>query len=548
MAIDILIDALKWDPKNHWALILMGNIYARYFDDVQTAMTYYDQVMEADPGNYIALNNIGGAFLQSGKLNLAERYLGKAYQANPKYPNITLGLGLLNLQKMDLRQSFKFAVETLKNDDKTEGQVYHTALKLALDSSQLLVKQQVGKETLVDFIQDIEELTGKEIRIEEDDTLPTAAKVEIAENHGRDYHRILHNPKYAQTDHLIAHELVHLKFAEEARKAKNNMLFVAKNNTFEHFKGKIEGSLKKLEKRGIPEAGISKYSRDLFEGILRQVFNTPIDLFIEDFLYQKYPELRYVQFVSLYQLNIEAHKAVNDSKIINLSPPDILTKSRIFNVVSARHFEDLFGVKMEKQYTVRPFEKERADLFWDEFREYRKDRKAGEEYELVQHWGEDLELDGYFEMVEENEYHSRDKTSSKSPEDVLSQIEEDPMQMAGLDEQEAEELKKFQEQHIGKNLNMAVVMYMVGALQHFKDIPQEQVRDIAFEIAMLGRNGINPANKGYKLNKIPGVSFTGYKLLAYYYVSWAVAIPEMLKELQMPFDKEYELALTLFKP
>ena len=83
-AIDILIDALKWDPKNHWALILMGNIYARYHEDTKTAMTYYDQVVEADPGNFIALNNIGGAFLQSGKLNLAARYLGKAYEANPK--------------------------------------------------------------------------------------------------------------------------------------------------------------------------------------------------------------------------------------------------------------------------------------------------------------------------------------------------------------------------------------------------------------------------------------------------------------------------------
>lgn len=284
-AIDLLIDALKWDPKNHWALILMGNIYARYLDDVQTAMTYYDQVVEADPGNYIALNNIGGAFLQSGKLNLAERYLSKAYHANAEYPNITLGMGLLNLQKGDLRQSFQFAIDTLRNEQKTESQVYQTALKLALDSAQHLVRQQVGKETLVDFIQEIETLTGKEVKIDEDEKLPTAAKVEIAENHNRDYHKILHNPKYPQTDHLIAHELVHLKLAEEARRTESNMLFIAKNSTYHQFLKTIEGNLKKLEKRGIPETSIAKYSKDLFEGILRQVFNTPIDLFIEDFLY-----------------------------------------------------------------------------------------------------------------------------------------------------------------------------------------------------------------------------------------------------------------------
>jgi tetratricopeptide (TPR) repeat protein len=546
-AIDILIDALKWDPKNHWALILMGNIYARYYEDTHTAMTYYDQVVEADPSNFIALNNIGGAFLQSGKLNLAERYLSKAYQANPKYSNVTLGLGLLNLQKGDLKNAFQYSIETLRNEQNTEGQVYQTALKLSLDAAQHLTKQQIGKEALVDFIHEVEKLTGKEVKIEKDDTLPTAAKVEIAENHHRDFHKILHNPKYPQTDHLIAHELVHLKFAEEARKAETNMLFLEKGKEFEQFLKQIEGSLKKLERKGIPDSSIAKYSKDLYQGILRQVFNTPIDLFIEDYLYQKYPDLRYVQFISLFQLNQEAHKAVNDPKIIDLSPPDILSKSRIFNVVSARHFEDLFGVKMERQYTIRPFEKDQADLFWDEFKEYRKDRKAGEEYELVQHWGDDLGLDSYFELVEEKIYRSQEKELSKTPEDVLTQIEKDPMQQADLDEYEAEELRKFEEQHSDKDINMAVAMYMVGALEYFKGKSKDQVRDIAFEIAMLGRSGINPEKKGYKLSKIPGSSFSGYKLLAYYYVSWAVAIPEMLKELQMPFDKEYDLAKKLFK-
>ena len=38
---------------------------------------------------------------------------------------------------------------------------------------------------------------------------------------------------------------------------------------------------------------------------------------------------------------------------------------------------------------------------------------------------------------------------------------------------------------------------------------------------------------------------TGYQAIAYYYVSWAIGIPEMLDKLQMPFDKEYKLALSM---
>lgn len=55
-------------------------------------------------------------------------------------------------------------------------------------------------------------------------------------------------------------------------------------------------------------------------------------------------------------------------------------------------------------------------------------------------------------------------------------------------------------------------------------------------------SGIDPKKDGYSQNK----SFTGYQSLAYYYVSWATAISEMLAQLQMPFDK-YELDKQMTK-
>ena len=58
-AIDCLIDALRWDPNNSWALLMMGNIFAKYRDDVPTAMKYYDQAVRVNPEDNIAINNIG---------------------------------------------------------------------------------------------------------------------------------------------------------------------------------------------------------------------------------------------------------------------------------------------------------------------------------------------------------------------------------------------------------------------------------------------------------------------------------------------------------
>jgi hypothetical protein len=48
--------------------------------------------------------------------------------------------------------------------------------------------------------------------------------------------------------------------------------------------------------------------------------------------------------------------------------------------------------------------------------------------------------------------------------------------------------------------------------------------------------------------KIKMKGLNGYHIVAYYYISWALAMPEMLSQLQLPFDEEYKLALTMHKP
>jgi len=66
---------------------------------------------------------------------------------------------------------------------------------------------------------------------------------------------------------------------------------------------------------------------------------------------------------------------------------------------------------------------------------------------------------------------------------------------------------------------MAVAIYRVGALQYFEKTPKDKFKDIAFESLMLGRSGISSKKKSYKLNKLPGKSFSGYQLLTIYYVT-----------------------------
>lgn len=97
-AIDSLIEALRWNPKNNWALLLMGNIYLKTEEDSKIALTYFDQIVEADPENFLALSNIGGTFLKIDKLNLAERHFKNSIKVHPTFPNALHGLGIIQLR------------------------------------------------------------------------------------------------------------------------------------------------------------------------------------------------------------------------------------------------------------------------------------------------------------------------------------------------------------------------------------------------------------------------------------------------------------------
>ena len=65
-------------------------------------------------------------------------------------------------------------------------------------------------------------------------------------------------------------------------------LFVAKKEQKELFIRENEPIIQRLNKEGLDDKSIADYITALFNGINSQTFNTPVDLFIEDFLYKTY--------------------------------------------------------------------------------------------------------------------------------------------------------------------------------------------------------------------------------------------------------------------
>lgn len=537
-AINSIIDALRWNPKNEWALLMMGNIYAKYKEDIETAMKYYDQVLIIKPNDNIALNNIGANLMQLGKTDEAIMYFEKAIKLNPDYPNTHYALALASEMKEDYMAAFNHSLSALRVNPKKDG-LFGNSFKMAIESAEKLSSQIDAKQIVEQFAEQLEKGCGKSIKIEIDEEIPTAAKIEFAENYGRNFHLVKYKSKYPAVEHLILHELIHLELATEARKTEENQLFTTNGSLKSKFFYSLEKFAKGLHKKGISEKSISNYLQALFDGINRQIYNSPIDLFIEDRIFNRFESLRSFQFLSLLGLVQEGIQATTREDIVKNSPSGVLSKSKIFNLINAIQFKSLFGLDLIDEHKPTQAELKQANEFYQEFKEYQSDKAPGEEYELVQHWAEDLGLDSFFQLVPESSY------KRKTPEQVIDEIENDPYGLESIDPSKERKMKKFIEQHSDRDLNMAVTMYMVTAIQYFSKLNTSKIKELALEFATLGVSGIHPEKDGYSVPSIKGERFTGYKALAFYYVSWAMAIPEMLSQLQMPFDKEYSMAIRL---
>ncbi len=93
-------------------------------------------------------------------------------------------------------------------------------------------------------------------------------------------------------------------------------------------------------------------------------------------------------------------------------------------------------------------------------------------------------------------------------------------------------------------LRMDAVMYCVSALKKFDLMTLEQVRNVGFEVAALGMNGINvnDPKSEYHLRTLAG-TFTGLQLLCYEYVAFRQVAPDM--DIGFDLAKEYEEATRM---
>ncbi|MDI1316903.1 tetratricopeptide repeat protein [Flavobacterium sp.] len=541
-AINALIDALRWNSSNGWALMMMGNIFAKHKKDVTTALKYYDQAILANKADHITLANIAYLLFQENKLEEAKKYAWETIKLNEKYPNVHFILSLIAQSENDLHSAFYSAIQAIKFSLHKDT-LYDNALKQAFDIANKIAGDFDGKKIFFKYRSQLEAEGGTEIDIYADDEIKTAAKVEFAERYNRDKHIVKYKSTYPAVEHLVMHELVHLDFVIQARTEKLNQVFISTQKNKQNFIQTIQPTIQKLKSMGVDETMTTKFTEGIFNGINLQTYNTAIDVFIEDFLYKEYAELRPYQFLSLYNLLQEAITSVTDERILDIAPQSIVSKTKTYSLVNAMQFKELFGINLIPEFKATTTELKLAETLYKEFTAHKDNRKPGEEYELVKHWAKQLDLEQFFELESETKFETKNNI-----DDFLTKLQQDPF---GLNEEEdpfeKKEMELFQKHQEEIGTNMAIVMFMVDALNYFKNKTQEDIKQTALETAMLGTMGIDPNKKEYIISSIADKRFSGNQVLAYYYVSWTLAMPDQVQHLGLDFKKEYEMALNLSK-
>lgn len=543
-AYDELIESLRCNPRNIWALILMGNLLTKEKNDVKHAKEYYDKVLEYYPNNPIAINNIGATLMEKKDYEGALQYMEKVLKIDDTYINSYYGLALCYYKLGRLDDAFSTCHQgTLKSVDRPENPaVREELIKLFLTVAKELSSKTNYINVWKGIKDELEAVDHVNIRFEEDKSLNVLAKLEYAPWHAAKEHVIRYNPDKEFVDHLFIHEMMHLKLSQQATLANRGKVMVSSEKTRSAFNKRYLKFMKSSHSY-LPAEELKNVMAGLADGLGLQLMNCPLDLFVEHTIYTNYKSVRPIQLLSLFHMEQDNINAVKQAASQGFFPKEIVRANKVMNIVTCMHFKEIYGIDILREYHPTKQEYDQAKDLYDEFKAYLDTYKPGDEYEMMEYFVQSFDMEDLVEMMDEKQMTGGMKADLSLRSDLKDKAE-DALSHEDVEVANADFALRHQD-GADPTETMMMSMYMLGAMQYFDTIEPHEVHRIALEIAMVGVTGINP-NKKYNIKSMPDKEFGGYELLAYYYVSWARAIPDKLEHLGLPFSKAYESALQLY--
>jgi tetratricopeptide (TPR) repeat protein len=524
-----LIEVLRLNPTDSWGWVVLGNLYAKNPEELPTAEKFLRRALELSPGDAWALNGVAAITAQRGKMDEAIQLFEQAVAANPALPNPYYGLGVTYQRAGRLEESIA-ALERLfqnaKMQDSRSQFVFEPGRQLYGDVQGALVEKEHSDafKAVENFRAEQEGLSGYPVQLTEGEFKDkTSATIQMAWKHGRDHHLIKFRTGLREElcTHQMAHELTHLNLEAEARKAGKNKFFVTTGKSEQSALQRMEADLQKLQRKGYPADAAKGLVVALIRGLAGFLYNCPLDLLIETRLRERMPAIAATQFIALKMGAQEAWESQTIPEILEVTPRLILRAGMALNGANALFLDHLY--RGACNYTANYQRGESFSLSQKLFQHWQKRLPhlgPGDEYLLVDEFAEMLGLRGWYEW----------KTDPGTHQITGTQTKEGTSNAALLEQK-----------------NPAAVWHFLDVLKRYDTLPVETIRDIAYEVAMVGRNGLDYASPDskYTLKSLPNETFTGLQLMCLMFAGFKRISPE--HDLRMDLEEPFLTALEMFQ-
>jgi Flp pilus assembly protein TadD len=528
-AVDHLIDVLRMNPSDAWALVVLGNIYLGQKKDFPTGERFMRRALEIKPDDAWAANGLAAALHKQNRPEEALPLFDQSIALNPDFPNAYLGKAHV-LEALGRETEALEALEVLfgrsKAQDARSQGVFGAARNVyaRLMHASAARNESEAFKAVQQYRREIEGLSGYPVRVEEVSFKDSSgAQMRAAWKHGRDHHVLATRQGYDPLllTHLESHELTHLRMESEARAVGRNKFFSTTLADRERAYATVAGDYAKLIREGLPPNSLPKLGELTIAGLSGLVFNAPLDVIIEQELHRRFPVLRPSQFLSLCKLAKEALSASTDEKIVAFTPRKLMRANLAINSAYMLGLDRLYGGSTDFAGPFRKLDNfAMGEKIFRHWMQRIPQLAPGDEYDLVDETADMLGMSGWYTW---------------QPDSGSHELESDLVREGVTD---AEVLR---EKHA------AAVWYMLDALKLFDVMKLEDIKKIVGEISVVGQEGLDYTDpkKEYRLATLPDKVFSGLQLMCLLFAGFKRFAPDM--DTGMDLNEPFNAALEMFQ-
>ena len=510
-AIHHLIEVLRMDSKDAWSLVVLANLYLGEKKDPDTAEKFLRKALNIKPNDAWAINSLAALCHKRGQCEEAVKLFDQAIAANPEFANPYFGqaLAFQSLRKPAEADAILMRLFRMgKLQDARTQSVYRIARELYPEVQRELAQRLESDsfKCVQTYKVELEGLSGYPVKEDEGEFKDNiGARIQMAWKHGRDHHVIITRRGYDPLllCHLQAHELTHLQMEAEARKVGRNRFFATTPQSRDAAFKAVASDLDKLKRAGYPEDTVTKMLLSMTGGITGFLFNCPLDMLIESRLRRRFPVLHPAQFLSVSVLADEALKASTHPEVAKVTPRRIMRANLALAGAYALFLEELFEGAALPAAPYRKMEGfDTSKRVFQHWKQRLPNLTPGDEYDLVDEFADMVGIRDWYAWLPDTGHHEVTDTrqgEGTSDEELL------------------------------RKKHPAAVWYLLSALERYDKMTTEQVREVAFEIGMLGQDGLDYASpdEKYVLKSLPGERFSGLQLMCLMFAGFKRFAPDV---------------------